>query len=386
MFKICAVLVAIAFAFIGAPPTSFAQPRPYGGPQPGMGKGVPGPNPFAGPQGEGRASMPPSPALPFEYVDVHVHPIPDRNGVASLIEALRVASDARIGKMVLMPPPQSANMRLNWDYESFLPALRQNPGRFAFLGGGGSLNQMVLEAAAAERVDDGLRARFEKRARDILADGASGFGELSAHHLSFMPGHPYEVAPADHPLFLLLADIAAEAEAVIDFHFDVVVTDLPRPSRLGPPNPETLAANLAGFERLLAHNRKARIIWAHAGADPLGHWTPRLSRELLSRHQNLYMSIRMGGEAAGMQNTLFVPGTGLNPEWLSVLKEFPDRFVMGGDQFLLSAAMRGGPGSEFAKGAPMQRRLQALLLARLPPELARKIGYDNAARLYKFKD
>lgn len=87
-----------------------------------------------------------------------------------------------------------------------------------------------------------------------------------------------------------------------------------------------------------------------------------------------------------MQNTMFVPGTGLNPEWLSVLKEFPDRFVMGGDQFLLSAAMSGGPGAEFATSAPIQRRLQALLLSRLPPELARKIGYENAGRLYKFKD
>ena len=27
------------------------------------------------------------------------------------------------------------------------------------------------------------------------------------------------------------------------------------------------AINIAGFERLLAHNPRAKIIWAHAGAD-----------------------------------------------------------------------------------------------------------------------
>jgi hypothetical protein len=385
MHAIHVVMVTAALTLLAAQSTSFAQPRPFGGP-PGMEKGFQRPGPPGGPQGEGRAAMPAGAALPFEYVDVHVHPVPDRSGLSSLSEALGIASEARIGRMVLMPTPQSADVQLRWDYEAFLAAVRQNPGRLAFLGGGGSLNQMILEAAAAGRVDEGLRARFEKRAREILADGASGFGELTAHHLSFMPGHPYETVPADHPLFLLLADISGEAGAVIDLHFDVVVTDLPRPARLGSPNPETLAANLPGFERLLAHNRKARIVWAHAGADPLGHWTPRLSRELLSRHPNLYMSIRMGGEAAGMQNALLVQGSGLDPAWLDVLIAFPDRFVLGGDQFLLSGASRGGPGAEFAKRAPMQRRMQAALLSRLPPELARRIGYENALRLYKFKD
>lgn len=81
---------------------------------------------------------------------------------------------------------------------------------------------------------------------------------------------------------------------MIDLHFDVVVEDIRAPEWLAsPPNPASFRANLPGFERLLAHNRGARIVWAHAGSDMLGGWTVDLSRRLLAAHPNLFMSIRM---------------------------------------------------------------------------------------------
>lgn len=324
---------------------------------------------------------------PQGYVDVHVHPIPGRDGVSSLEEPLAVMAQAHIRKMVLLPPPQAPGMPRNWDYEAFLGEARRYPDRFAFLGGGGSLNVMIQEAAAADRVGPELRARFEQRARRILADGAAGFGEMSPHHLSHMPGHPYESVPADHPLFLLLADIAAEHGAVVDLHLDVVPHRMPRPARFSAPNPETLPENLAGFERLLAHNRGALIVWAHAGSDPLGNFTARLARELLARHPNLHLSIRAGAAQAGALNAIFSPGDRVDPEWLALFSAFPDRFVLGGDQFFASAAIgRGGPGVEFSRRAPLQRQAQARLLAQLPPELARRIGYENATRLYRLKE
>ncbi len=320
-------------------------------------------------------------AVRLPYVDAHVHPLG-----GSVEEPLAAMQEAGIRAMVLMPPPQVSGMRRNWDYESFVAPARAQPGRFAFLGGGGSLNPMIHDAEAG-RVDAALRERFASRARKILADGAAGFGEMSPHHLSARPGHPYESVAADHPLFLLLADIAAEHGAVIDLHFDLVAKDMALPPRFSVSlNPPDLRANLDAFERLLAHNRGARIVWAHAGADPLGHWTPQLSRELLARHPNLYMSIRMGGGQMRMQNLMLQSGGDLDPDWRAVLEEHADRFVLGGDQFFAAGLSGSGPGIEFSRFAPIQRRQQALLLALLPAEVARKIGYENALRLYRLKD
>jgi predicted TIM-barrel fold metal-dependent hydrolase len=320
------------------------------------------------------------------WIDVHAHLIGERAASmdyrGAVGAALGVMEEAGIQKMIVMPPPQVSGMAPG-DSDSFLPALKPYRARFAFLGGGGSLNPMI-QATPPDAVDDRVRRRFETQASDILKQGAAGFGEITAHHLSATTGHPYESTPADHPLLLLLADLAARHGTVIDFHFDVVAEDMKTPEWLAsPPNPAAFRANLAAFERLLAHNRDARIVWAHAGSDQLGHWTVELSRRLLAAHPNLFMSLRMGPGRAPQNHPLTMPGE-LKPEWLRLLQDFPDRFVLGSDQFILSPGTRGsGPGLTFAQRAPLIRQRTRMLLEALPPDLARKIGHENAIRLYK---
>lgn len=335
----------------------------------------------------GPGAMPPGGrAAGIPWIDTHVHLIGDRGPSmdyrGAVAAALAVMEESGIQKMILMPPPQVEGMAPG-DSDSFLPALKGQLARFAFLGGGGSLNPLI-QATPPEAVDDRVRRRFEAKAADILKSGAAGFGEMTAHHLSATTGHPYESTPADHPLFLLLADITARHGAVIDFHFDVVAEDMKTPDWLAsPPNPAVFRANLPAFERLLAHSREARIVWAHAGSDQLGHWTAELSRRLLGAHPNLFMSLRMGPGRAPQNHPLTMSGE-LKPEWLRLFQDFPDRFVLGGDQFIASPSARGsGPGLTFAQRAPMMRQRTRLLLEALPPDLARKIASENAIRLYK---
>lgn len=330
------------------------------------------------------------------WVDVHVHPVGGRTGSADYegaVEAMaKIMDEAGIGKMVILPPPQVFGTPPPFDYDDFSGALKKYSGRFAFLGGGGTLNSMIHRAGTAAAAGDDLKQRFEKQANEILRQGAAGFGEMAAHHLSFMRDHPYESVPADHPLFLLLADIAARYDAVIDLHFDPVTEDIPlptddtpRPGKLtSPPNPKILQANIAPFERLLAHNRKAKIVWAHAGSDPIGHWTVDLSRRLLQSHPNLYMSLRMGGGAA--QNLVFDSGGGIKPVWMDLFRDFAGRFVIGNDQFIASPRLPGGgPGFVFAQNASRLRMRTKDFLSKLPEDLARKIGQENALLLYKLK-
>lgn len=249
-------------------------------------------------------------------------------------------------------------------------------------GGGGSLNPMLQEAGKSPIVTEEVRRRFEVTAQQIIASGAKGFGEITAHHVSLSPSHGYESVPADHPLLLLLADIAAQHDVPIDFHFDPIPEDVDKPSSLSSPqNPAVLKANLVGFERLLAHNRKTKIVWAHAGADPVGYFTPKLVRELLGRHANLALSIR---PTAPFPGSMVHPKGGVNDKWIAVLRDFPDRFVIGSDSFVVAKAYTGAEAPRvFEQRSEIQRGGISRLLSYLPEDLARRVGYENAIRLYR---
>ncbi|MBI4488956.1 MAG: amidohydrolase family protein [Deltaproteobacteria bacterium] len=337
------------------------------------------------------ATPPPGEARRLEWIDVHVHLVGGRGQHqdygGAVHAALGVMAEAGIRKMVMMPPPQVFGSPPPYDYESFVAYIKQHPARFAFLGGGGRLNAMLQEEGRSAMISDRVRRQFEEEAVEILRAGAAGVGEITAHHLSHTAGHPYESIATDHPFLLLLVDIAARNDAVIDLHLDLVAEDMKTPDWLAsPPNPPVLRANLAAFERLLEHNRKARIIWAHAGSDMLGHWTTELSRRLFGKHPNLYMGLRMGPGRAP-QNHPLTATMGIRPEWLRLLQDFSDRFVIGGDQFIAAPSVRGtGPGIIFSQRAPMIRKRTRAFLDVLPSEIARKVGYENAMRLYRLKD
>ncbi len=67
-----------------------------------------------------------------------------------------------------------------------------------------------------------------------------------------------------------------------------------------------------------------------------------------------------------------------------MLRDFPDRFVIGSDNFVLPTRYTGPDAPRiFAQRAGMQRHGIRRLLSHLPPGLARRIGYENAERLYR---
>src|SRR5207248_7902490 len=123
----------------------------------------------------------------------------------------------------------------------------------------------IQESIATGDAGTEVQNKFRQRAEEMLRQGATGFGEMTAEH--FDGATPYQYAPPDHPLFLLLADVAAQHSVPISLHMEAVVRNMPLPSGLkSPPNPPQLHENITAFERLLNHNRRAIIVWAHAGA------------------------------------------------------------------------------------------------------------------------
>ena len=299
------------------------------------------------------------------FVDVHTHLEPG-NPRQSVEAALRAMPAESAVRLVFLPPPFTADDPARYDAELLLPAIAGHEGRLAALGGGGSLNPMIHEAVRTGDAGPAVRERFRARAEQLLREGVVGFGELAAEH--FPGATPYQSAPPDHPLFLLLADIAAEHGVPIDLHMEAVPRAPPSTGD-GPAQP---APNLDAFERLLAHNPRARIIWAHAGWDNTGARTAALCRRLLRAHPNLYMDVKVDPARPGKNPPL---GRGaraaVDPEWLRLFTDFPDRFVVGTDQHYPEPATR-----------PQRWQAMVELLEQLPPDVRRKMGTENAARLF----
>jgi len=275
----------------------------------------------------------------------------------------------------VLPPPSPGGRRVA-NYEALAGVATANPGRFGFLGGGATLNPMIQQVRADDRVSPDLRTKLETTARAIVQAGGVGFGELAALHLSFVEHHPFEEIAPDHPAFLLLADLAAGHNVPLDLHMEAVPADMPIPDGfMQPPNPSRLRANIPGFERLLSHNPRTRIVWEHIGWDNTGQMTVTLLRRLLEAHPNLYLQIKIAPRWGVSQNRPIDDRGKIRPEWADLIRAFPDRFIIGSDTFY------GGPPpvvDQYLTGV-------STLLAQLPDDLARKIGIENAARLYTLK-
>jgi hypothetical protein len=86
------------------------------------------------------------------------------------------------------------------------------------------------------------------------------------------------------------------------------------------------------------------------------------------------MEIKVDPLKPGFNSPLPESGTGtIKPEWLKVLSDFPDRFVIGSDQHY-------GPKDELFTATPRWAAAVGLL-NQLPAGVRNRIASDNARRL-----
>lgn len=319
-----------------------------------------------------------------KIIDTHAHLAPDaqKGFERALKVAIATMDQFGIETSIVMSPPRPPNARGNYDSDDFRAALSRYPGRFRFMAGGGTLNPRLHNHPEPSQVGVALRDSFSAEARRLIDGGAAGFGEMSSLHVSLTERHGYTYVPADHPLLLVLADVAAEHGVPIDLHMDVAAEERRTIGRLAglPNNPKLLPATVPALERLLAHTRRATIIWAHAGTDHLGDFTPERISALLDKHTNLFVSLKIAGPKAPTKNKVFA-GRSLDPEWRALLMRHLDRFVIGTDNFYADPSA-GGPMAEFSRVTGPRLRATKMFLSMLPPILARQIARDNALRLY----
>jgi predicted TIM-barrel fold metal-dependent hydrolase len=322
------------------------------------------PNAARMPQG-----MEPVPAL-TPFVEEHAHfDFDEKDPDGAIRSALSALGRENAAMILFQISPDTFDHPGRYDAEILLAAVKKHPGKLAITGGGGTLNAMIIQSAATGDAGPAVQKKFKERADELLREGVIGFGEMTAEH--FDGATPYQYAPPDHPLFLQLSDIAAEHNVPIDLHMEAVPQDMPLPAALkSPPNAPRLHANIAAFERLLSHNARAKIIWAHLGSDFTGFRTVELDRRLLRAHPNLYMEIKTDPEARGLNYPLAEDGK-IKPQWLSLFTEFPDRFVIGSDQ-------------HYPEPKGQDRRWQEVILLfnQLPADVRKRIGTENIAAIY----
>lgn len=307
----------------------------------------------------------PVPAL-TPFADAHAH-FDEKNVAGGISAALAARGRENAAMILFLMSPDTFDHPGHYEAEIILNEAKKYPGKIAILGGGGSLNAMIIQSAATGDAGPAVQKKFKDRAEELLREGVVGFGEMTAEH--FDGATPYQYAPADHPLYLLLADIAGEHGVPIDIHMEAVPQDMPLPAWLkSPPNAAQLHGNIAAFERLLSHNPNAKIIWAHAGYDNTGYRTVEINRRLLAAHPNLSMELKVDPDAQG-KNYPLADGK-IKADWLKLITDFPDRFIIGSDQ-------------HYPEPAGHQRWQEDILLFnQLPAEVRVKVGTENVAHIY----
>jgi hypothetical protein len=113
--------------------------------------------------------------------------------------------------------------------------------------------------------------------------------------------------------------------------------------------------------KLLAHAPQAKLIWAHTG---IGGTPVARVAELLQRHPGLMgeLSYRPG----------LTQGGRLSSEWRALMVQYPQRFLVGSDTWVNARW-------QYYEGLMTEARQW---LGDLPPEVARRIGWENGAALF----
>lgn len=120
-------------------------------------------------------------------------------------------------------------------------------------------------------------------------------------------------------------------------------------------------SNHQAVEKIFAYEPDVKILWAHAGmSDP-----PDVVSEMFDRFENLWVDI-------SIREYEIAPNGQLDPEWEKLFLDHSDRITIGSDTWVNSQWDNYEGIIEFDRG----------WLSQLPPEVAMKIAYDNAKRLF----
>jgi amidohydrolase family protein len=120
-------------------------------------------------------------------------------------------------------------------------------------------------------------------------------------------------------------------------------------------------ADAGAVRELFALDSRVHVLWAHAGMTA----GPAEVSVMLDRYPTLWVELALRTDVA--------PAGALDPEWRALFLRYPDRFCVGTDTWTTSRWAELGRSLALVRG----------WLAELPPDVAERIAFGNAARLYR---
>lgn len=274
--------------------------------------------------------------LERQFVPADIKALLDRNNVrwAGGVGPLgRVVSDFRQGFIDAMG-------------ERYIAALGQPEFNVLYFNGG---------ASATENADTpDFRALLQRAEAEFKTGRLKGFGELFVNNRisNSNPAFRRKIA-ADAPTMRAMYQLAAKYGGFVAMHM------------------ETDRDSLRQLDVLASIEPRATVILSHCGV-----WTDAGTiGPLLDKHPNIHcdLSYRSPPAARQVPARFIFDETGVKREWLDLIEQKPDRFMIGTDAFCCDY---GQAIDSFRKG----------LLPWLAPATLRKVAYENAKRVMKLSE
>ena len=153
--------------------------------------------------------------------------------------------------------------------------------------------------------------------------------------------HLHEIANADTPVVRQTAHLAVERDLYLHVHSDAEVVNV-----------------------IFTYEPEVKILWAHAGLLE----SPEVVSRMMDKHKNLWVDI-------SIREYEIAPQGELDPSWRALFLKHPERITIGSDTYIPT---RWGM---YEKIIEFDRHW----LSQLPSDVAEKIGYRNALRLFDRK-
>jgi predicted TIM-barrel fold metal-dependent hydrolase len=209
--------------------------------------------------------------------------------------------------------------------------------------------------SAVEDADSRMfRSLMEQAESEFKAGRLKGFGELFVNTRRSNPNPQLRrKILADAPSLRAMYLLAGRYGGFLQIHMEM---DSDSVEQLG---------------RLLSIEPKTDVIMSHGGVTA----DVQLMRELMTRHSNIYWELSQKAPPVWNDRKIhrkFFDESGAEPDFLKLIEDFPDRFMIGTDAYCCDYSQMI---ATYRKG----------LLARLSPTTLRKVAYENAQRVMKLK-
>jgi len=193
-----------------------------------------------------------------------------------------------------------------------------------------------------------------------LAGGAKLIGEIHVNTLTSSPNALLKFTMrADSPTLRALFDLAAKHKTALMVH-----------AEWGSSTPAELG-------RLAESNREGQLMLAHCGSTA----TADDIRSFLEKNANVVCDLSyrsppmLDVTQCVADRIIFSESRGLVPAWKRLILDYPDRFMVGVDEF-------GRLPEKWNYYAETVQNIRVGLLANLPGDVAERVAYKNAQKLF----